>query len=103
MAHAKGFALDAFFDTVKARTPALVEQCMVFGEKIAARDHPATMGRLDIWAEPFNETLAMCRALGVQDGLPNAIMDNFRCASAAGRGDQELSAIFETLIDGAGA
>jgi 3-hydroxyisobutyrate dehydrogenase-like beta-hydroxyacid dehydrogenase len=76
---------------------------MVFGEKIAARDHPATMGRLDIWAEPFNETLAMCRALGVQDGLPSAIMDNFRRASAAGRGDQELSAIFETLIDGAGA
>ena len=98
LAHAKGFALDAFFDTVKARTPALVEQCMVFGEKIAARDHPATMGRLDIWAEPFNETLAMCRALGVHDGLPGAIMDNFRRASAAGRGDQELSAIFELIV-----
>jgi 3-hydroxyisobutyrate dehydrogenase-like beta-hydroxyacid dehydrogenase len=102
LAHAKGFALDAFFDTVKARTPLMVEQCMAFGEKIAARDHPATMGRLDVWAEPFNETLAMCRALGVHDGLPAAIMENFRRASAAGRGDQELSAIFETLIDGAG-
>ncbi len=103
LAHAKGFALDAFFDTVKARTPALVEQCMAFGEKIAARDHSATGGRIDIWAEPFNETLAMCRALGVNDGLPGAIMDNFRRASAAGRDDQELSAIFETLIDGTGA
>ena len=102
LAHAKGFALDAFFDTVKARTPALVEQCMVFGEKIAARDHPATMGRLDVWAEPFNETVAMCRALGVHDDLPGAIMDNFRRAGAAGRGDQELSAIFEILIDGTG-
>ena len=100
LAHAKGFALDAFFDTVKARTPALVEQCMAFGERIAARDHPATMGSLDVWAEPFNETLAMCRAHGVHDGLPSAIMDNFRRASAAGRGDQGLSAIFEALIDG---
>ena len=103
LAHAKGYALDAFFDTVKARTPALVEQCMAFGEKIAARDHSVTGGRIDIWAEPFNGTLAMCRALGVNDGLPGAIMDNFRRASAAGRDDQELSAIFETLIDGAGA
>ncbi len=100
LAHAKGFALDAFFDTVKARSPAIVEQLMAFGEKIVARDHPATMGHLDIWAEPFNETLAMCRALGVHDGLPVAIMDNFRRARAAGLGDQELSAIFETLIDG---
>ena len=83
---------------VKARTPILVEQCMSFGQKIATRNHPATMGHLDVWAEPFNETLEMCRALGVHDGLPNAIMDNFQRAHDAGRGDQELSAIFETLI-----
>jgi 3-hydroxyisobutyrate dehydrogenase-like beta-hydroxyacid dehydrogenase len=98
LAHAKGFALDAFFDTVKARTPALVEQCMVFGEKIAARDHPATMGRLDIWAEPFNETLALCKETGVDDGLPATMMRNFERAIAAGHGRQELSALFEVLI-----
>ncbi len=98
LAHAKGFALDAYFDTVKARTPALVGQCMGFGDKIAARNHEATMGRLDVWAEPFAETLAMCRDLGVNDGLPAAVMDNFQRASAAGLGGQELSAIFEVLI-----
>jgi len=99
LAHAKGFALDAYLDTVKARTPALVGQCMAFGEKIAARDHPASMGRLEVWAEPLDETLAMCRCLGVNDGLPAAISDNFRRAVASGRGDQELSAIFEMLIE----
>ena len=101
LAHAKGFALDAFFDTVKARTPALVGQCMLFGEKIAARDHEATMGRLEVWAEPFADTLAMCRETGVDDALPAAVMHNFERAIAAGNGDQELSAIFETLIEGA--
>jgi 3-hydroxyisobutyrate dehydrogenase-like beta-hydroxyacid dehydrogenase len=102
LAHAKGFALDAFFDTVKARTPALVGQCMLFGEKIAARDHEATMGRLEVWAEPFAETLAMCRETGVDDALPAAVMHNFERAIAAGHGDLEISAIFETLIDGVG-
>ncbi len=101
LAHAKGFALDAFFDTVKARTPALVGQCMLFGEKIAARDHEATMGRLEVWAEPFADTLAMCRETDVDDTFPAAVMHNFERAIAAGHGDQELSAIFETLIEGA--
>lgn len=101
MAHAKGLALEALFDTVQARTPVMLGQLQALGGKIAARDHTATMGALTVWAEPFEATLAMCRALGIGDAVPAAIMANFRRAMAAGRGDQDLSAIFETLVEGA--
>ncbi|MHA1528396.1 MAG: hypothetical protein ACTSVG_05215, partial [Alphaproteobacteria bacterium] len=102
MAHAKGFSIEAYTRTVLARLPVLPGGIKVFGEMIAARNHEGTEARIDVWAAGFADTLAMCRETGVDDALPAAVMHNFERAIAAGHGDQELSAIFETLIDGVG-
>jgi len=102
MAHAKGFSIEAYTATVLARLPVQPGGIKVIGDMIAARNHNGTEARIDVWAAAFADTLAMCRETGVDDTLPAAIMHNFERAIAAGHGDQELSAIFETLIDGKG-
>jgi 3-hydroxyisobutyrate dehydrogenase-like beta-hydroxyacid dehydrogenase len=100
MAHALGFSKEVFFDTVKARTPVIVGQLMALGEKIAARSYETSDARLDLWVDGFIQTLSLCREKGVDDALPTAVMKNFRRARAAGYGDSDLAAVFETMIGG---
>ena len=98
MAHALGFSQDVYFETVRARTPVIVDQLMEFGEKIAARSYATSDARLDVWADCFVETLSLCRETGVDDTLPAAMMKNLERARAAGHGNRDLAALFETLI-----
>lgn len=102
MAHAKGFSIGAYTGTVLARLPGLPGKLEGIGEMIAARNHEIVECRLDVHAAAYADTLAMCRETGVDDALPAAVMRNFERSIAAGRGGDELSAIFETLIEGAG-
>ena len=102
MAHAKGFSVEAYTETVLARLSGLAGKLKLFGDMIAARNHDDVQCRLDVHAAAFADTLAMCRETGIDDALPAAVMHNFDRAIAAGHGDLEISAIFETLIEGAG-
>ncbi|MGR3715375.1 MAG: NAD(P)-dependent oxidoreductase [Thermohalobaculum sp.] len=99
MAHAKGFSIEAYTGTVLARLSGLPGKLKLCGDMIAARKHDDVQCRLDVHAAAFADSLTMCRETGVDDALPTAVMHNFERAIAAGNGDQELSAIFETLID----
>ena len=103
MAHAKGFSVEAYTRVVLARCSAAPERYSFFGRLIANRAHDDVQCRLDVHAASFAETLTMCRETGVDDALPAAIMHNFERAIAAGHGNQEMSAIFETLIGGGAA
>jgi 3-hydroxyisobutyrate dehydrogenase-like beta-hydroxyacid dehydrogenase len=99
MAHAKGFSVEAYTETVLARLSGLAGKLKLFGDMIAARNHDDVQCRLDVHAAAFADTLDMCRETGIDDALPAAVMHNFERAIMAGRGDQEISAIFETLIE----
>lgn len=98
MAHASGYSKQVYFDMVKARTPIILDQLMRLGDKIAARNYATSDARLDVWADCFVDTLALCREKGVDDSLPAAVMGTFERARAAGFGDQDLAAVFEVLI-----
>ncbi len=98
IAHAKGFPIEAYTDTVVARMPAYAGNMKMYGAKIAARNHDDVACRLDVHAAAFAKSLAMCRDLGVDDRLPATMMHTFERAIAAGHGDKELSALFEVLI-----
>jgi 3-hydroxyisobutyrate dehydrogenase-like beta-hydroxyacid dehydrogenase len=102
MAHAKGFSTEVYIGTVLARITGLPGKLKLFGDMIAARNHDNVQCRLDVHAAAFADTLAMCRETGVDDAMPTAVMHNFERAIAAGHGGQEMSAIFETLIEGEG-
>ena len=99
IAHAKGFPIEAYTDTVVARMPVYAENMKMFGAKIAARNHGDVQCRLAVHAAAFAETLALCTEAGVDDRLPATMMHTFERAIAAGHGDKELSALFEVLID----
>ena len=102
LAHAQGFSLEVYFDMVKVRSPAILEQCLKRGEKIAARNYETSDARMEIWSHTFEGTLAMCREVGVDDSLPSVVMDLFRRANQSGHSDSDLAAIFEVLISGSG-
>jgi 3-hydroxyisobutyrate dehydrogenase-like beta-hydroxyacid dehydrogenase len=102
MAHAKGFSVDAYTRVVLSRCSAAPERYSFFGRLIANRAHDDVQCQLDVHSAAFAETLAMCRESGVDDALPAAVMHNFERAIAAGHGGKEISAVFETLIEGAG-
>jgi 3-hydroxyisobutyrate dehydrogenase-like beta-hydroxyacid dehydrogenase len=101
MAQAKGFSVEVYTETVLARLSGLAGKLKLFGDMIAARNHNDVQCRLDVHAAAFADTLVMCRETGIDDALPAAVMHNFERAIMAGRGDQEISAIFETLIEDA--
>jgi len=103
MAHAKGYSVPTFAEIVAARLPALDTHFSLMSAAIAARDHSVTQCRADVWAEGYARSLALCRELGVDDTLPSAIWQLFERNNAAGRAGEELSSIFETLIDNVGA
>lgn len=98
MAHALGFSLDAYFDTVKARSPVVTDQCLLLGEKISARSYETSDARIEVWADAFEDTLSICRDKGVDKSLPSVVLNNLRRASAAGHGDSDMAAVFEVLI-----
>jgi 3-hydroxyisobutyrate dehydrogenase-like beta-hydroxyacid dehydrogenase len=98
LAHAKGFSIEAYANIALARLPTFVWKLQVFADMIAARNHGGAQASLDVFKDSFVGTLQMCRDLGVDDSLPSAMMDNFARASAAGYGEQEISALFEVLI-----
>lgn len=103
MCHAKGFSVQTFTDIVMARLNAFRSGIQDLSRNITARDHGLKECRADVWAAGFAETLTLCRETGVDDVLPGAIMGLFQRNNSAGRGGEELSSIFETLIDNAEA
>lgn len=98
MAHALGFSFDAYVDTVKARSPVVIDQCLLRGEKIRARSYETSDARIEVWADGFANTLSLCRDKGVDDALPSVVMDHLRRASASGYKDSDMAAVFEVLI-----
>ena len=98
MAHALGFSLEVYFDTVKARSPVVVNQCLLRGEKISAGSYETSDARIEVWADCFADTLSLCRDKGVDDALPSVVMDHLRRASASGYADSDVAAVFEVLI-----
>lgn len=99
MAHKLGFSLDVYLELVRARTPVMVDQCLGRGQMIAARSYKTADASLDTWALGLEGTLTLCREHGIDDAIPSAVMDTLRRASAAGHGDSDVAAVFETLIE----
>jgi 3-hydroxyisobutyrate dehydrogenase-like beta-hydroxyacid dehydrogenase len=99
MCHAKGFSVETFTAIVMARLNAFKTGIQDLSRNIAARDHGLKECRADVWAAAFADTVTLCRETGVDDALPASIMGLFERNNSAGRGGEELSAIFETLVE----
>ena len=100
LAQASGFSIDAYTSIVQKRLPAVAENLVRVGCRIAERDHDGDQATIEIWADGYAKSRDLCRSLGVDDTLPTALMDNFNRAVDAGYGNKEISAIFEVLLPG---
>jgi hypothetical protein len=70
----------------------------LFAPIIAKRNHKGDQASLQVWADGYIKSLALCRDLGVDDTLPSALMKNFDKAINVGYADHEITAIFEVLV-----
>jgi 3-hydroxyisobutyrate dehydrogenase-like beta-hydroxyacid dehydrogenase len=101
MTRAMGFSLDAYLDAVKVRSPEIVEQCLIRGEMISNRSYETSDAQIKVFIEACEGTVSLCRANGIDDSLPSAMLNNFKRASAAGYDDSDLAAIVEVLAPSA--
>jgi 3-hydroxyisobutyrate dehydrogenase-like beta-hydroxyacid dehydrogenase len=98
LCQAKGFSQDVLTQIILSRWNRVGERYREMGEKIAKGDHSVSQARIAIWAGGFEQTLALCRELGVEDALPSAIMGNLQRAIDAGYADEELTAVAKVLL-----
>jgi len=98
LAHASDISIDAFTEILLARLPDWGPTLSRHGKAIAKRNHDEVDCRLDVHAAAFAGTLALCRETGVDNSLPSAMMHNFERAIENGHGDQQITAIFESLL-----
>lgn len=98
LAHAKGFSIEAFFDTVAVRLPTVPRKLKWFTGMMAERRHDDVQASLEVHAAALAGTLDLCREADVDDALPAALMGALEGAIAEGHGEKELSALFEYFL-----
>jgi len=98
IAAARGIEVERYTGTVLSRLPNYPRRLGWLGDLIARRGHDEVQASLHIHAGAFAGSLAACREAGIDDTLPAALMHCMERAIAAGRGEQELTAIFEVLL-----
>jgi 3-hydroxyisobutyrate dehydrogenase-like beta-hydroxyacid dehydrogenase len=98
IAAAKGIEVGNYTDTVLARMPNYPRRLGWLGELIERRGHDEVQASLRVHAAAFAGSLLACREAGIDDTLPAALMYCMERAIAAGRGEQELTAIFDVLL-----
>ena len=102
LAHASGFSIETYTRVMIARLPVFPERLKHLGSLIADRNHDGDQAALEMWADTFAKSLGLCRALGVDDTLPTALMRNFEKAIESGYREKEISAVFEVLLPKSG-
>jgi 3-hydroxyisobutyrate dehydrogenase-like beta-hydroxyacid dehydrogenase len=102
LAHAAGFSIEAYTRVMTARLPVFPERLERLGSLIADGNYEGDQASLEVWADTFGKSLSLCRALGVDDTLPKALMENFEKAIDSGYGKKEISALFEILLPRSG-
>lgn len=101
MSRAMGFSLDAYLDAVKVRSPEIVDQCLIRGEKILEKSYETSDARINLFVDAIEGTVSLCRANGIDDSLPLAVLNNLKRADTAGYGDSDLAAVVEVLAPSA--
>jgi 3-hydroxyisobutyrate dehydrogenase-like beta-hydroxyacid dehydrogenase len=98
MAKASGYSIIAYTKILTEWMKPLSGRLETFGSLIAEEDFHAHQATLEAWAAGYEKSLDACRALGVDDALPTALMVVLRNGIDRGYGDEEILAVFKTLI-----
>jgi 3-hydroxyisobutyrate dehydrogenase-like beta-hydroxyacid dehydrogenase len=98
MAQAAGYSLEAYTNILVQWMQALPGKIENFGSLIRNEDYTARQGSLEIWADAYQKSLEFCQLLGVDDSLLKTQMAMFNKGIADGHGDEEIIAIYKSLL-----
>jgi 3-hydroxyisobutyrate dehydrogenase-like beta-hydroxyacid dehydrogenase len=98
MASAAGYSIKAFNDILFEWIKPIPSRVENFGELIANEDFTAYQATLSAWVASYAKSHAMCQSLAVDDTLMKAHVAMMQKAIDEGYGDEEILAVFKTLL-----
>ncbi len=93
--HAAGFPIEVYTELALGGGGRTQRR---YGEMIAARTYDVTGITLEADAAAYAHVATLSEELGVDSGFPKTVAHYFARAIAAGHGQEELPAVFETLL-----
>ena len=98
MASAAGYSIEAFNDILFEWIKPIPSRVEKFGELIASEDFTAYQATLTAWSASYEKSHTLCRSLAVDDTLMQAHRAMMQKAIDRGYGDQEILAVYKTLL-----
>ena len=99
MCHAAGFPIDVYANLVLGEVGEITKAAQRrYGEMVAARSYDPAEVTMEIDAAAYDHVVSLSDELGVDGKFPETVADCFARAIAGGCAQQELPAVFETLL-----
>jgi 3-hydroxyisobutyrate dehydrogenase-like beta-hydroxyacid dehydrogenase len=98
LAQASGYSISKYSKIVADRIPFFVDKVDSLQKEITSRNYETNKASISVWAEAFKGTLEQCHRTGVDNSLPNVLADLMQNSIDDGHGDQEISALLESLV-----
>lgn len=98
MAKAGGFSISSFNEIANEWIQAVPGRVEKFGELILNEDFTAYQAMLTAWVASYGKSHALCQSLEVDDTLMKAHMAMMQKAIDQGYGNEEILAVFKTLL-----
>ena len=98
MAKASGYSLEAYTNILVGWTKLLADRLSNYGALLGEENYSVYQGTLEIWRNAYANVLESCQSLGVDDTLPKTHMAMMGKGIDAGYGDEEILALFKTLL-----
>jgi 3-hydroxyisobutyrate dehydrogenase-like beta-hydroxyacid dehydrogenase len=98
MAKASGYSIETYTNILLEWMKPLSGKLENFGSLIRNEDFTAHQASLEVWVDVYEKSLGVCQSLEVDDGLPNAHMAMLRKGIADGYGEEEIIAIYKSVL-----
>ena len=98
MAQAAGYSIETYTSILLEWMKPLAGKLDNFGSLISKEDFTAHQASLEIWADVYQKSLELCQSLEVDDSLPKAHMAMLTQGITDGYGEQEIIAIYKSLL-----
>ena len=98
MAKAVGYSVEAYTNIVVERLRFFPGRLQIFNDAIDREDYAVQMAKLETWAEAYGQCVDLCDSVGVDETLPKAHLAMMTKAIDAGYQDEEILAVFKTLL-----
>ena len=98
MAKASGYSIETYTNILLEWMKPLPGKLENFGSLIRNEDFTAHQASLAVWVDVYEKSLGVCQSLEVDDSLPNAHMAMLRKGIADGYGEEEIIAIYKSVL-----